>query len=114
MEGVMRNLIKVVVSATCAIAAMPIAAKPTPVRSAEVWEDIAELDRDVDRADARDTISEREAAGIRAQIADLKRQYHRQNANGLTPGEASALETRIGNLRARLGNEHHDRDHHRG
>ena len=36
-------------------------AKPTPVRSGEVWHDIVQLENDVNRADARDTISEREA-----------------------------------------------------
>jgi hypothetical protein len=105
----------VLTAALCALAlAAPLAAKPTPVRSAEVWEDILELGRDVNRADTRDTISEREAAGMRAQIADLKKQYHRHNANGLTPGEAGAIESRIRTLRNRLGNERHDRDHHRG
>lgn len=92
----------------------PLHAAPTPVRSSEVWEDIVALERDVNRADARDTISEREAAGLRSQIADLKGQYRRFNANGLSPNEAQTLENRIHSLRNRLVNERGDRDHHRG
>jgi len=89
-------------------------AKPTPVRSAEVWAEIQNLEADVNRADARDTISEREAAGIRAQIADIKQTYRRWNGNGLTSGEAAALRNRISAQRNRLQNERHDDDHHRG
>jgi hypothetical protein len=94
--------------------AAPLSAKSTPIRSSEVWEDIIELEQDVNRADARDTISEREAAGLRSEIADLKGQYRRFNSNGLSPGEAQTLENRIKALRTRLGNEREDRDHHRG
>ncbi len=96
------------------IAALPAAARPTPARSNHVWHDIVQLERDVNRADTRDTISEREAAGLRAQIADLKADYNRLNRNGLSPANAHALERRIHQLRARLGNEKHDPDHHRG
>jgi hypothetical protein len=86
----------------------------TPVRSANVWDDIVQLDRDVDRADRADKISEREAAGLHAQVGDLKAAYRRLNANGLTPAEARTLNDRIRRLRTRLGNERHDADHHRG
>lgn len=97
-----------------ALAAAPLSAKPTPVRSSEVWNDIVQLEQDVNRADARDTISEREAAGIRSEIADLKSDYYRLNRNGLTAGEANSLENRIHRLRERLHNERDDRDHHKG
>lgn len=100
--------------AAAALAATPAWGKATPVRSTEVWASIQALEADVNRADARDTISEREAAGIRAQIADIKQTYHRWNANGLTPGEASALKNRIEAQRHRLHNERQDSDHHRG
>lgn len=108
----LRNL--ALVAALAALPMVPLAAKPTPIRSAEVWNDIERLERDVNLADQRDTISEREAAGLRAQIADLKKQYHKKNAGGLTPGEANALQSRIGELRQRLNRERHDPDHHRG
>lgn len=91
----------------------PAIAAPTPVRSAEVWHDINELDRSIDRADQRDTISEREAAGLRAQVRALRDSYHQLNRGGLTPAEARSLEQRIERLNARLGNERHDADHHR-
>lgn len=92
----------------------PVWSKSTPVRSTAVWAEITELEADVNRADARDTISEREAAGIRDQIAEIKQQYRRLNANGLTPGEAAALRSRILAQRNRLHNERQDHDHHRG
>lgn len=92
----------------------PALADATPVRSAAVWNAITALEADVNRADARDTISEREAAGIRAQINAIKDTYHRWNRNGLTPGEATALNNRIQAQRNRLQNERHDPDHHRG
>jgi hypothetical protein len=100
--------------AAAMLTASPALAKGTPVRSTEVWAEIQSLEADVDRADTRDTISEREAAGIRAQLADIKQQYHRWNANGLTPSEASALRNRISAQRNRLHNERQDHDHHRG
>jgi hypothetical protein len=101
-------------AAALSAGAAPTLAKVTPVRSTEVWAEIQNLEADVNRADARDTISEREAAGIRAQIADIKQQYGRWNANGLTPGEAAALRDRIAAQRNRLHNERQDHDHHRG
>lgn len=97
-----------------ALAATPALADPTPVRSAAVWNAITELEADVNRADARDTISEREAAGIRAQIDAIKDTYQRWNRNGLTPGEANTLTNRIQAQRNRLQNERSDPDHHRG
>ena len=93
---------------------LPLHAAPTPVRSSQVWDHIVELERDVNQADARDTISEREAAELRTQIADLKAQYRRLNADGLTPNETQTLENRIKTLRSRLGNDRRDSDHHRG
>ena len=95
------------------LAALPAEAKRTPIRSNHVWEDIIDLERDVNQADNRDTISEREAAGLRVQISELKADYNRLNRNGLTPAQAGKLESRIHQLRARLKNEKHDVDHHR-
>lgn len=92
----------------------PADAKRTPVRSSAVWSDIVQLERDVNSADNRDTISEREAAGIRGEIAELKGDYNRMNRNGLSPAQANKLEDRIRRLRARLHNEKKDANHHRG
>lgn len=93
--------------------ASPAEAKRTPVRSNAVWSHILNLEADVNRADNRDTISEREAAGMRVQIAELKADYNRLNRNGLTPAQASTLENRIATLRGRLKNERRDADKHR-
>lgn len=94
--------------------ALPATARPTPSRSAHVWRDIEQLDRDIARADTRDTISEREAAGLREEVRELRAQYRRLNVGGLSPAEARTLEDRVHRLRARLGNERHDPDHHQG
>ena len=96
-------------SASLAVAANAAA----PVRSANVWDDIVQLDRDVDRADRAQTISKREAAGLHAQVIDLKAAYRRMNGNGLTPAEARTLNDRIHRLHMRLGNERHDADRRR-
>jgi hypothetical protein len=93
--------------------AAPALADPTPVRSAAVWNAITELEQDVNRADSRDTISEREAAGIRSRIGEIKEDYRRWNGNGLTVGEANTLTNRVQAQRNRLHNERNDRDHHR-
>jgi Spy/CpxP family protein refolding chaperone len=47
----------------------------TPVRSAQIRQDIASLNRAIDRAAARRTISPREAAGLRQQARDVQRLY---------------------------------------
>ncbi len=103
-----------VLALSAALLAAPVLANPTPVRSGEVWRDIEALAADVDRADARDTISEREAAGLRGEIGELKAQYRRYNANGLSPAEARTLEGRINRLRTRLGNERRDPGNRQG
>jgi septal ring factor EnvC (AmiA/AmiB activator) len=113
-NAVNRNTVLIAAALLAASLSVPAAASPTPARAEHVWHEIEELEHDVNRTDVRDRISEREAAGLRAQIADLKRQYRRMNANGLTKGEVEALDKRIRNIRGRLGNERHDRDHHRG
>lgn len=93
--------------------AMPADAA-TPVRAQTIRNQIDELDRRIDRNDSRDTISEREAAGLRNQLDELQDLFRRYNANGLTPAEMDTLEDRIRRLWVRLGNERRDPGGRRG
>lgn len=79
-----------------------------------LWKEIAELDRKIDRADKRNTISEREANGLHRQVAELKRDYRRYSANGLDRAEARQLAQRTDRIEQRLKNERRDRDGRRG
>lgn len=89
-------------------------ARHNQVQTAHVWEEIAELDRKIDRADRRGTISQREAAGLHRQVGDLKREFRRMSANGLDRGEARQLAQRTDRIEHRLKNERRDRDGYRG
>jgi hypothetical protein len=86
----------------------------TPVRADIVRDDINRLDADIDQADARDTISEREASDLRKRLRKLRDQFHRYNANGLTLSELNTLEARANYIRSRLRMERYDWDHHAG
>lgn len=86
----------------------------TPARAEAIRTQIAQLDRAVDRSDGRDRISEREAAGIRRDVRDLRWQFRNYNRNGLNNREMHALESRIRSIRARLHMERRDRDGRRG
>lgn len=86
----------------------------TPIRAEAVRDDINRLDADIDRADHNDTISEREAADLRRRVADLRNQFHRFNANGLTVAETNTLLGRANYIRDRLRMERFDWDRHAG
>ena len=94
--------------------AAPAQAKWTPVRAAVVRNDINDLDRSIDRADNRDTISEREAADLRRRLRSLRKQFRQMNANGLTRREVVRLQSRINYIRGRLKMEKVDYDRHAG
>jgi len=82
--------------------------------NSQIWQEIAELDRKIDRADWRNTISEREAAGLHRQVAELKRDYRRFSTNGLDRSEVRQLTQRSERIEQRLRSERHDRDGRRG
>ena len=86
----------------------------TPIRADIVRDGINALDADIDRADNNDTISEREAADLRARLRSLRDQFHRMNANGLTRPEVRALQDRTNYIRSRLRMEKVDWDGHAG
>ena len=112
----MRKLNRIVSPALIAAialgAASPAFARPTPYRADQIRNEIAKLERDVNRNDNRDHISEREASGLRNDVRSLKNQFRDFNRNGLSDWEYRRLNERIENIRHRLHREH-DRDHHR-
>ncbi|PLK26343.1 hypothetical protein [Novosphingobium sp. TH158] len=75
--------------------------------------EIAQLERAVNRSDNRDRISEREAASLRREVAQLRYTYRSYARNGLTNREARILQNRIQNIRHHLQYERNDRDYRR-
>ena len=75
-----------------------------------IWTQIEQLQRRVARNDYRDRISEREAAGLRNAVYQLRMQFRDYNRNGLTQRESRYLQDRINQIRSRLQYERNDRD----
>lgn len=94
--------------------AAPASARPEAGRSTATWNHIVQLERDVNRADARNTVSDREASAIRRDIAAVKQQYRRFSANGINSNEARMIDGRVAQIRQRLHHERRDRDGWRG
>lgn len=69
---------------------------------------IDQLQRRVARNDSRDRISEREAAGLRNAVYQLRMQFRDYNRNGLSQREARYLQDRINQIRSRLQYERQD------
>ena len=67
-----------------------------------IRQQIEQLRQRIDRIDARDRISEREADGLRRAIRNLREQFRDFNRNGLSQREAMILRDRIQRIRARL------------
>jgi septal ring factor EnvC (AmiA/AmiB activator) len=97
-----------------AIAAPAEAGRWTPVRADNVRDNINALEADINQADRRDTISEREAADLRARVASLRAEFNTKNANGLKKSEVKDLNNRVERIRERLRSERADADHHAG
>ena len=85
----------------------------TPGRSNAISSQIEELQRRVERSDDRDRISEREAAGLRRDIRNLRYQFRDYNRNGLSRNEWNVLQRRIDSIRQRLRIERRDWDNRR-
>jgi hypothetical protein len=114
----MRKLILSAVMAAAAIAG-------TAPASAQVWRlqpgvqrqiqsDIDQLNRQIDRAAQRRTISRREATGLRRQALNLQRLYNNCRRNGLDRVEVARLENEVNRLHVRLRLERRDWDGRRG
>jgi len=89
------------------------AGRPTPARDANIRADINGLNRDIDRAAARRTISPREANGLRRQAVQVQRLYANYARNGLTPSEVRTLQNRVDQIRVALHMERRDWNNHR-
>jgi len=87
--------------------------RPTPYRDANIRADIDNLNRNIDRAIARRTISPREAAGLKRQAVQVQRLYSAYARNGLTPAEVRTLQTRVDQIRSALRMERTDWNNHR-
>lgn len=86
----------------------------TPARNAEIRSDIQRLRADIDRAQARRTISPREASGLRREAADIQRQYAAFSRGRLDRNEVRRLQDRVNDVRAHLRMERRDWDGRRG
>ena len=75
-----------------------------------IWTQIQQLQFRVNRNDNRDRISEREAAGLRRAVSDLRYQFRDYNRDGLTQRETRYLQDRINQIRSHLQYERHDND----
>jgi hypothetical protein len=76
--------------------------------------EIADLQRDIDKAAAMHRISWREARSLRIDAQRLERMYWSYARGGLTRKELARLDYRIGKLRMALRHEKRDRNHRRG
>jgi len=89
------------------------AARPTPGRDNQIRADINNLNRSIDRAIARRTISNREATGLRREAAQVQRLYAQYARNGLTMAETRTLRDRVNRIEYRLRAERRDNDNRR-
>lgn len=89
------------------------AAHITPKREASIRADISGLRAQIDRAATRRTISQREAAGLRKEAADIQRLHATYARGGLNEREMQTLERRIDKVHTALRAERNDRNGHR-
>ena len=75
-----------------------------------IAQQIQQLQYRIERTDSRDRISEREAAGLRRAVYNLRLQFRDFNHTGLSQREAQFLQQRINQIRERLRYERRDND----
>lgn len=113
----MRKFMLSVVIASTALTAAPATAQVWRIQPSvqrQIQNDINQLERRIQRAQQRRTISAREAAGLRRDALNVQRLYNRYVRNGLTRAEVSALEAQVNRLHQRLRLERRDWDGRRG
>ncbi len=76
----------------------------------EIRQDINELERRIQRAQQRRTISVREAQGLRREAIQIRQLYNRFSRNGLDRREVRELEQRINRVHRQLRFEQRDWD----
>lgn len=74
----------------------------------EIRQDINELERRIQRAQQRRTISPREAQGLRREAIQIRQLYNRFSRNGLDRREVRELEQRINRVHRQLRFEQRD------
>jgi hypothetical protein len=89
------------------------AGRPTPVRDANIRADISNLNRAIDRAIARRTISNREATGLKREAVQVQRLYTQYARNGLTASETRTLRNRVDWIENALRAERRDTNNRR-
>lgn len=107
------------VGSAAIVTAAPAAAQPAPWRLSpgahrQIQQDINQLDRQINRAEQRRTISRREAFGLRRDANDIRQTYARFSRNGLTRVEVRDLQNRVNRVHQRLRLEQRDWDRFRG
>jgi hypothetical protein len=106
-------LISAALAGAALTAAAPASAQPwrlTPVVSAQIRQDINQLDMQINRAQQRRTISPREAASLRREAVQLRRTYQIYQRGGLNRAEVRTLQNGINRLHMRLRLEQRDWD----
>jgi hypothetical protein len=86
----------------------------TPARNNQIRSDINGLSRAIDRAQARRTISPREAQGLRRDANNVRNLYARYARGGLDRQEVRDLQGRVNGVRQQLRLERRDWDGQRG
>jgi len=76
--------------------------------------EIADLQRDIERAAALHRISWREAQGLRKEANRLERMYWSYSRGGLNHRELAKLDYKLAKLRMALRHDKWDRNHRRG
>lgn len=90
------------------------AGRDTRGAEAQIRSDINALNRDIDRAQARRSISNREAAGLKRNAERVQRLYASYARGGLTRTEARTLQNRISRIQVALRSENRDSNKRRG
>ena len=108
----MTNATKIVASALAASLALGVAVPA----SAAVWnpgqlrQEINQLDRQIDRAEARRSISQREARQLDRQVDRLEEAFRAYARGGFTRYELASLNNGVDRVRIQLRQERADRD----
>lgn len=114
----MNRLIKFVAPAIAASlalgAAMPASAAPGYGYNAHnrIKQDIAQLDRDVDRAERRQLLTRSEARNLDLKVDRIERLYETFSRNGFTNGEMKVLQARIDTAEREVARKIGDRNLH--
>ena len=72
------------------------------------------LQREINRLDKRDVLSEREAKSLREQSKQIERQLRYSSRNGLNPNEANAIGRQLVRLEQRIAHEARDGNRYAG